>query len=520
MPERLAKKMKVAAKVAIRLWMALVFVGLLIAPGCTVGPNYKRPDVAVQQTWIHPPATQASVIDVATPPSAWWTTLNDPKLNSLVQSACRGSLSVSIAKSRIREARYERGIAASRLLPSVGGDGSYSFNRANGPLFPAVTNDYQFYAAGFDALWEADIFGGVRRSIEAAEDDVEAEQDAERGAVVSVVAEVARSYVELRTTQQRILIANANIQTQSDTLDLTRRLSAAGIVNDLDVTRAQAELTQTQSQVPLLEIQEKASIHQLGILLGEAPEALSADLKSPGPIPSVPRRVPIGLPSQLLRRRPDVRQVERQLAAATAQIGVAEADLYPQVTLTGDFGVGAEDFGRMFNWSSRYVGIGPAVRWQLFEGGRILANIDARKAIEQELLDQYKLTILNALREAADALVAFENQQRQFNLLSQSVASNQDSVRIASDQYAGGTVNYLSLLDTQRSLLRTQDAMAQSQGEVTLSVIALYKAIGGGWEKVEQEQAQDPSNRINKPPSIVTSDLQRMTPRHERMRRT
>jgi outer membrane protein TolC len=191
----------------------------------------------------------------------------------------------------------------------------------------------------------------------------------------------------------------------------------------------------------------------------------------------------------LLRRRPDVREVERQLAAATAQIGVAEADLYPQVTLTGDFGVGAEDFGRMFNWSNRFVGVGPSVRWQLLEGGRILANIDAHKAIRQELIDQYKLTILIALRETADSLVALDNEQKQFNLLSQSVQSNEDSVRIASELYAGGTVGYLSLLDAQRSLLRTQDAMAQSQGEVTLSVIALYKAIGGGWEKVEREEA-------------------------------
>jgi NodT family efflux transporter outer membrane factor (OMF) lipoprotein len=443
----------------------------------------------VQHTWTHPPTTQASVVDEATPPSAWWTTLNDPKLNSLVQSACNGNLSVSIAKSRIAEARAERSVAVGGLFPSVGASGSYSYNRADGPLFPVETHDYQFYSSGFDAVWEADIFGGVRRSVEASQDELEAQQDAERGAVVSVAAEVARSYVELRTTQQRILIANANIQTQSDTLDLAKRLNTSGIVSDLDVTRAQAELTQTESLVPLLEIQEKGLIHQLGILLGESPEALSAQLEPAGPIPAAPRRVPIGLPSQLLRRRPDVREVERQLAAATAQIGVAEADLYPQVTLTGDFGVGAEDFGRMFNWSNRFVGVGPSVRWQLLEGGRILANIDAHKAIRQELIDQYKLTILIALRETADSLVALDNEQKQFNLLSQSVQSNEDSVRIASELYAGGTVGYLSLLDAQRSLLRTQDAMAQSQGEVTLSVIALYKAIGGGWEKVEREEA-------------------------------
>jgi NodT family efflux transporter outer membrane factor (OMF) lipoprotein len=456
--------------------------------GCTVGPNYKKPDVAVKSEWTPPPATQASVVDGADAPLEWWATLKDPQLNSLVQQATRGNLSVSIARSRIAEARAQRSVASSNLFPSVGAGAGYSFNRNTGPLFPVVQNDYQFYAAGFDAVWEADIFGGVRRSIEAAQDDLEAQHAFERGAVVSVIAEVARNYVELRTVQQRILIANSNIQIQSETLDRAMRLNAAGIVSDFDVTRAKGELTQTRSLVPTLEIQEKASIHQLGILVGQPPESLAAELQAPGPIPAPPGRVPIGLPSQLLRRRPDVQQVERELAAATARIGVAEADLYPQVTLTGDFGVGAQDFGRMFTWSNRFVGVGPSVRWQLFEGGRILANIDAHKAIRQELLDQYKLTILTALRETADALVGFNRRQTQFNLLTESVQSSRDSVRIATDRYAGGTIDYLSLLDTQRSLLGAQDAATVSQGEITLNMIALYKAIGGGWEQVEQQE--------------------------------
>lgn len=475
---------------SITVRITLILFGGMLFSACTVGPNYRRPAIAVQGTWTPPASTQPSVADEASPPPAWWTTLNDPTLNSLVQKACRGNLSVKIAKSRIAEARAERSIAAGAQLPSVGASGGYSFNRAGGPLYPVDLEDYQFYTAGFDAIWEADIFGGLRRSVEAAQDDLDSQRDAERGAVVSVIAEVARNYVELRTTQQRIMIAKANIQTQSDTLDLAKRLNAAGIVSDIDVARARADLTQTQSEVPVLEVQQKASIHQLGILLGESPEALLSELDTPGPIPPPPARVPIGLPSQLLRRRPDIRQVERELAAATARIGVAESDLYPQVTLTGDFGVGAEQFAPMFNWSSRYVGVGPTIRWQLFEGGRILANIEAHKAIRQELLDQYRLTILAALQEADDALISLSGRQEQLDFLSRSVESNRDSVRIASEQYAGGTIGYLSLLDAQGSLLRTEDAMAVSQGEVTLSVIALYKAIGGGWEKVEHDEAK------------------------------
>ena len=481
--------MSAAANYCPRIPIALVVVGELLLSGCKVGPNYKKPDISVENKWEHPATTQASVANEARPPMAWWTTLNDPELTSLVDRAADSNLTLSIAKTRIVEARAERSVAAGALLPSIGADAGYSFNRGTGPLFPAVTGDYPFYTAGFDAIWEADIFGGVRRSVEAAQDILQAQQDAERGAVVSVVSEVARNYVELRTVQQRIAITKENIQIQSETLDLAKRLNSAGIVSDIDVVRGQGELSQTQSEVAVLQIQEKASIYQLGVLLGASPQSLQAELQNPKPIPAPPSVVPIGLPSQLLRRRPDVRQAERQLAAATAQIGVAEADLYPQLTLTGDFGVGAEQFGNMFNWSSRYIGIGPSLRWQLFEGGRIVANIDAHKAIRQELLDQYKLTILTALREADDALISFNNRQQQFNLLTQSVESNQAAVRIAKERYASGTIGYLSLLDAQRSLLMTQDSMAVSRGEVTLSMVALYKAIGGGWEKIEHDQS-------------------------------
>jgi NodT family efflux transporter outer membrane factor (OMF) lipoprotein len=457
-----------------------------------VGPNYTKPQIRVPTQWAQAPATQPSstqssttqttLVDETSPPADWWVTLGDAKLDSLVRRAWQENLDVRVATSRILEARASRSIAAGGLFPSVVATGSYDFNRANGPLFPVKSADYNFYATGFDAVWEADLFGGVRRSVEAAQADLESQEDARRGVLVSVVAEVARNYVELRTAQQRVIISKANIQIQRESFDVASRLNAAGIVSDLDVSRARAELTQTESDIPALEIQEKAAIHQLGILLGQSPQSLMADLEAPGMIPAPAGPVPIGLPSELLRRRPDVRQVERQLAAATARIGVAEADLYPQLTLTGDFGVGGQQPGNLFNWSNRYVGVGPAVRWQLFEGGRIVANIDAHRAIRQELLDQYKLTILVALRETADALISFNRRQTQFDLLTQSVASNRDSVRIASARYSSGTIDYLTLLDTQRSLLKAQDAATVSQGDISLSLIALYKAIGGGWE--------------------------------------
>jgi len=304
--------------------------------------------------------------------------------------------------------------------------------------------------------------------------------------LVTTVSEVARNYIELRTAQERTAIALENVQTEKQTLALAQRLYGAGLASQLDVTQAAAEVTTTEAELPVLKIQEQSAIHQLGILLGESPTDLLGELSHLGPVPPPPMRVPIGLPSDILRRRPDVAQVERQLASATAQIGVAEAELYPQFTLTGDFGLGAVPPGNFFNWANRYYGIGPAVRWELFDGGRILANVDAHKAVRQELLDQYKLTILTAIGEVEDALVAFQRQQDEYDFLRQSVDSNQASLRISRERYAEGTVGFLSVLDSQRSLLETEDALAVTKGDIDLSMIALYKAVGGGWESFEQ----------------------------------
>jgi NodT family efflux transporter outer membrane factor (OMF) lipoprotein len=465
-----------------------VFAGLaLLLVGCAVGPDYKKPHVPVQAKYEAVPSTERSAVTESGSPGDWWQTLNDPALNSLVAQAYEQNLDVKIAVSRIREARALQAEAEAGFYPTLAGVGNYGFYHNAGPLFPVNTHDYQFYAMGFDSGWELDVFGGIRRSVEASGASLQAEQDAARGALVSTVAEVARNYVELRTAQERSSIAEQNVKTEQQTLDLANHLYAAGLVGHLDVTRAQAEVTTTRSFLPALEIQEKTSIHAIGVLLGESPTALMAELSAHSAVPSPPRRVPIGLPSDLLRRRPDVRQVERELAAATAGIGVAEAELYPQFTINGDIALGAmpPDIN-IFNWGNRAISVGPTVRWELFQGGRILANIDAHKAIRQELLDEYKLTILRSVAEVEDALIAFQRKQDEYDLLRQSVASNEESVRISIEQYSQGTVGFLTVLDAQRTLLATQDALAISHGDIDLSMIALYKALGGGWEWKEQ----------------------------------
>jgi NodT family efflux transporter outer membrane factor (OMF) lipoprotein len=479
---------------------------LVAAAGCTVGPDYHSPSVDLQHKWIAPEAansSSAALVGVPTSrpstvqagadlPEQWWTTLSDTTLNGLVDRAVRSNLDLRSAAARVRQARAQSAGAKAGLFPTANVGAAYDFEHNNGPLFPVDTHDYNFYAAGFDAAWELDVFGGTRRAIEEAGDSLQAQADSRRAVLVSLLAEVCRDYVELRTAQQRAVIAADNLRIARDTLALAQRLRAAGVVGDLDVTRAQALVTLTAANVPAFDIEAKRSIHALGVLLGESPDSLLADLSQAGPIPRPPEKVPVGFPSDLLRRRPDVRRAERELAAATAAIGVAESDLYPKFTLTGDFGVGATDTSNLFNWSSRFVGIGPSARWLLFDAGRVLANVDARKAVRAELLADYQQAILVAVRDVEDAVVAFQREQDRRDLYSQTVNANAESVRIANDQYATGVTGFLTVLDAERSLFASQDAMAVSDGAISLDLVALYKGLGGGWEN---SQPQSPRTR-------------------------
>src|ERR1700722_12445518 len=480
---------------------------LVAAAGCTVGPNYHRPSVDLQHKWVAPEASNSSIpamvgVPTSRPstvqpgadlPEQWWTTLSDTPLSSLVDRAVRSNLDLRSAAARVRQARAQWAGAKAGLFPTASASAGYDYERNFGPLFPANTNDYNFYTAGFDASWELDVFGGTRRAIEEAADSLQAQADARRAVLVSLLAEVCLDYVELRTAQQRAAIAADNLRIARDSLALAQRLRAAGVVGDLDVTRAQAEVTVTAANLPAFDIEAKQSIHALGVLLGESPDTLLAELSQAGPIPRPPEKVPVGLPSDLLRRRPDVRRAERELAAATASIGVAESDLYPKFTLTGDFGVGATDTSTLFNWSSRYVGVGPSARWLLFDAGRILANVDSRRAVREELLADYQQTILLAVRDVEDAVVAFQREQDRRDQYRQTVDANAESVKIASDQYANGVTGFLTVLDAERSLFSSQDAKAVSDGAISLDLVALYKGLGGGWESIEKEAPNTPT---------------------------
>ncbi len=476
--------------------------GLGVLAGCLVGPDYHRPTADVRPDWkaagpttsaVDPgnaagvPTSRPSVIVPGGElPDQWWMAFDDPVLDGLVSRTARSNLTLRAAAARVRAARARTAGATAGLFPTARADGEQNFNHAGGPLFPVETGDYQFGALGFDASWELDIFGGTRRAIEEATDNQQASIEARRDALVSLLAEVCRDYVGLRTAQARAAIAGDNLRIARQLLDLTRRSRAAGVAGDLDLVRAQAQVTTTAAAIPTLDAQAQQLIHGLGVLIGEPPDSLFAELSKPGAVPKPPARVPVGLPADLLRRRPDVRRVERQLAAATASIGVAEANLYPQVSLTGSLGVGATSPSDLFNWSSRFVGIGPQARWLLFDAGRVLADVDSRRAIREETLAEYKETILSAVRDVEDAVVAFDREQDRRDLYRQTVASNAEAVRIASEQYANGVTGFLTVLDAQRSLFATQDALAVSDGTLAVDVVAIYKGLGGGWEAAER----------------------------------
>jgi NodT family efflux transporter outer membrane factor (OMF) lipoprotein len=355
-----------------------------------------------------------------------------------------------------------------------------------------VPRESNLFQAGFDASWELDVFGGTRRAIEAAEAQIGAAQEQLHDLQTTLISEVAINYIDVRSNQKRLTIAQENIQAQRDTLELTRVKFKAGLTSDLDVAQAAAQLATTESQVPVFESLRQQAIHRLSVLLGQEPGALQGELEREQPIPLPPPTVPVGLPSELLRRRPDIRQSERQLAAATAQIGVATADLYPRFTITGSLGTQTSDMQHFLDRNSGFFSIGPGVSWPIFQGGRIRANIAVQNARQEQAFSQYRSIILTALQDVDNALVAFRQEQNRYGRLQNAVEANRRAVSLANERYRKGLANFLSVLESQRALYVTQDAMVESEATVIGNYIALHKALGGGWQTANGTDVSSP----------------------------
>jgi multidrug efflux system outer membrane protein len=434
----------------------------------------------------------------------WWKSLDDPLLDSLIDEALAANLDEKIALSRIREERAYLVISQAGLYPTLDLAGSYSRQRvsANTPfgsfpqLFPRESN---YYEVGFDASWELDVFGGIRRGMQAAEAELAASVENERDTRVTLLAEVAREYVAVRALERRIHIAKSSLQDQSDSLRLTQERFQMGYAPELDVFQARSLVATTQAQVPELEDELAQTMHRLGVLLGHEPDALKAELSDVAPIPgsadpdAIAMRIPAGLPSDLLRRRPDIRGAEREIAAATARVGVATADLFPKFSITGNGGLESISTSDLFSTPSRIWTVGPSMTWPIFEAGRIRANIAAQNAREQQSFYTYRKTVLTALEEVEDALVAYAKERTRHEALVTSAKAFAQSEVLARERYEEGYSSYLDVLEAQRSLYTAQDAVAQSEQQLVDDLIALYKALGGGWQT-----AADPRVASNK----------------------
>jgi multidrug efflux system outer membrane protein len=465
-------------------WASFVISTLLLA-GCAVGPNYKRPQVAVPRQW-----TVAAARGTAATPiekDDWWSSFQDPELNSLVERSANQNLDLKLALERVQEARAARGIEKSGFFPSVDAavSGTRNRQRAIAPvaegsvqIAPVEFNNFQGDLA---ASWELDVFGGIRRGVQAASADVTAAEENHRDVLVMLLGDVGQVYAQLRGFQRRLEIANENITTQQDTLNLTAAREKAGLATELDVSRAAAQLESTRAAVPSLLSGIDVSVHRLSVLLGQEPSSLRSELEKPSAIPSAGPDVEVGLPSDLLERRPDIRRAEAQLAAATARIGEAKGDLFPRFVLTGTAGRQATQIQNLTLGAGNFYGVGPGITLPLFTAGRIRSNIAVQTARQRGAVISYDSAILKALEEVQDALITYSQEQERRDRLNQAVQQSQLAVDLAKEQYTGGLADFLSVLDAQGQLYASEDQLVQSQITVTTNLIGLYRALGGGW---------------------------------------
>ncbi len=527
-----ATRLTAGARGLARTATGLLLTATLGLGGCAVGPDFKKPSLFTPASWFttHPrPAAPISVVTAAPLDPAWWSVFNDPELTALENRVADANLNVRTATLRLAESRAQLRIALADQMPQLNGNASYTREKASnrgllslfgspsssssvGPTGTAgaygtsangtegnfgvvpipgstststgssVSTPFNLWQYGFDASWELDLWGRVRREIEGADASLEASADARRNGLLSVLAEVARDYINLRGEQTILGILNQNIASEQDSLTLTRQRYAGGVTTELDVDNAAAQLASTQSQLPQAQQQIAEQINALSFLLGETPGALTSELATPAPVPPVPPSVPVGLPSELARRRPDIRQAEAQLHSATADVGVAVADFFPRITLSGSLSLQALQFKNLGTWDARQYALGPSITLPIFEGGRLRGTLRLRQAEQQEAAINYQSTVLQALHDVDNALTAYADEQRRQQNLQQAVTSSARALSLARARYVAGVTDFLNTLEAQRTLLEAQQQAADSSVTLSMNLVQLYKALGGGWE--------------------------------------
>ncbi|MBI5506799.1 MAG: efflux transporter outer membrane subunit [Deltaproteobacteria bacterium] len=464
---------------------------------CTVGPDYRRPDLAVSPTWSRPASADlsqsAGATDTATgePSQAtttpepqrdlaqWWKRFADSTLTSLVERAVKSNVDVEVAEARVRQAVASRRIASSQLWPSL--DASAATSAGTG-----ADNSTLLASAGY----LLDLFGGVRRSVEAADADIQASIEERHAVLLALVGEVASTYIELRGSQSAIATLRQNLATQQETWDLTKARRSVGLASDLDVERARAQAAGTSAALSPLESIREQSVHRLGVLLGGQPAALTGELRAQAAIPSAPSQILVGVPADLLRRRPDLRRAERELAAATARVGAATADLYPRFTLTGSVGLASASLDDLLKSGSRLTTLSPSIVWPVFAGGAIRGAIRVRDAQQEEALARYEATLLAALEDVENAFVRHTREQLRRRDLEEAVDANREAAELARRLYSNGLVGFLDVLVAERSLVESESRLVDSQTAVSTTLVAIYVALGGGWEEAEEVRLQ------------------------------
>lgn len=422
----------------------------------------------------------------------WWNNFQDSELQSLIKRAITTNLDVRIARAKLRESRATlRNTQTSNQIPTVNIESSYNNSKTSqqNPQIPKLSGTttlipttYGIYQAYFDASYELDIFGGVRNQVKAARADAAASEDDLRNTLVSMLAEVARDYVQLREYQEQLRVAKQNETSQQDTLKITQVRNKAGLVSDLDVANAAASVAATQSSIPSLESKIAQQIHAISVLLGENPAGLDAELSPNATLPKHVGAIPVGLRSELLRRRPDIRKAERNVEAAAARVGVQTSKLFPSISLTAEYGGQSGTIGSLVNAAARFYSVGPTVQWGLLNYPTLRSNISVYKAKRDQQVLTYQKTVLTAFQDVEDALVAYDKEQARQNILEAEVAQRQQAASLALVKYTRGLSNFLDVLDAQRSLYNAQDSLVQSKATVQTNLIAVYKALGGGWE--------------------------------------
>jgi NodT family efflux transporter outer membrane factor (OMF) lipoprotein len=496
------------------------FLAATALSGCTVGPDYEKPGA-----WWSPASwftdtssaqdSARASVPVAEPPDpAWWKLFGDPLLVSLEDRMASANLDVRMASVRLAEARASLGIARADAYPSVNGNTSYSREQqskkgvlslmSGGGGSPATSANglggrkggvpntslfapFNLFQYGFDASWELDLWGRVRRNEEAATAQSAASEEDRRNTLLTAQAELARDYVQLRGTQRSLQITRENLRTAQQSLQLTRDRASGGLVTDLDVANAAAEVETTAAQIPTLEAQQAQLVNAVAFLLGEQPHATAAALLKPGAVPPVPPRVPVGLPSDLARRRPDIRQAEARLHAATASTGVAVADFYPRFTIGGSFALQAIDAANLADWAAQTYAFGPSITLPIFNGGRLRRTLELREAQQQEAGLAYQRTVLQALHDVDNAMTAYGAEQRRRASLERAVAQSRRALALARDRYAQGITDFLQVLTAQTTLLSAEQQLVTSTTTVSTNLVQLYKALGGGWEETYPE---------------------------------